>query len=108
MAWCLQKVVFDLFEQSLFRRQVVDRQRFRQLLQQLLLLARHLRGHLDVDMHVQVAARVAVEDGDALVTQAELRAVLRAFGDLQLIRLFERGNFDFSPQRRLRNKARIR
>ena len=63
-------------------------------------------GHLDADVDVEIAARAAVEDGDALVAHLELRAVLRAFGDLELVRLAEGGHFDLAAQGGLRDIQR--
>src|SRR6266851_1572309 len=57
-------------------------------------------------MDVQIAARAAVENGDALVTQLELRAVLRAFGNLELVRLAEGGNVDLAAEGSLRDVQR--
>src|SRR5581483_8755241 len=102
----LHKVVFDLFEQALLGRLIVHRKRVRQLLQQLLLLARELGRDLYINVHVEIAPGVAVEHGDALVAQAELRTALCSLRNLQLVRLFERRNLDFGAERGLRNVHR--
>src|SRR4051794_16482088 len=57
-------------------------------------------------MDVQIAARAAIENRYALVPQLELRAVLRAFRNLQLVRLSEGGHFDLAAERGLSNVQR--
>src|ERR1017187_888401 len=96
------EVVFDLVEKPFFGGRVVHRQGLAQLLHQFLLVARQPRGNLHIHMHVEVAPRAAVHHRHTLVPQPELRAALRAFGNLELVRLIERGHLDFRAQRRLR------
>src|ERR1019366_8398382 len=94
----LHEVVFDFVEEALFAGVVVDRQSVAQLFEELALLAGEARGHLDADVNVEIAACAAVEDGDALVAQLELRGVLGAFGDFELVRLAERRHFNLAAE----------
>src|SRR5262249_11471969 len=49
-------------------------------------------------MHVEVAAPAAVHNRHAFIAQPELRSVLRAFGNFEFVRTFERRNFDLTAQ----------
>src|SRR5205807_3185291 len=54
-------------------------------------------------MDVQIAAAGAVQDGHALTAQAELRAILRALGNFEFLRLLDRRYLEFAAQRGLRH-----
>src|SRR5579883_1550347 len=99
----LHEVVFDLLEETLFRRRIVDGQGVPKLFEQLALFAGDARRDANVNVDVEIAAAAAVDVGNALVLEPELRAGLRAFRDLQLVRLFERGDFDLGAERGLRD-----
>src|ERR1043165_6307755 len=104
----LHEVVFDFFEDSLFRGTVVHGQGVAKLLHELALLASEAHGQLYRDVHVLIAAAVGVQDRDAFVAQLELRAVLRAFGNLELLRALDRRHFDFAAECGLRHVERNR
>src|SRR5689334_16554993 len=89
-----REVVFDLLEKPLLGGLIFRRQGVTQLLQQFFLLAAEPGRNAYVDMHVEVAAGVAVDDRHALVADAELGPALGSLGDLELVRLLERGYFD--------------
>src|SRR6202451_192141 len=90
----LHEVVLDLLEEAFFRRRIIDRQGIAQLFQQLPLLARKPAGNLDLDANQQVAATAAVYHRDALITEAELRAALRALRNSEPAGLAQRGYID--------------
>src|ERR1035441_3348679 len=53
-------------------------------------------------MHVEVATPAAVHHRHTLMPQPELRAALGSFGNLELVRLIERGHLDLRAQCGLR------
>ena len=91
----LHKQVFDLIQDALFVRIVVDWQRFGELLEQLTLIARQFGGDFHVDVDHQVAAAAPLHLGNALTFQPQFRAALRSFGDPQLVRPFKSRHGDF-------------
>src|SRR3989338_4515012 len=71
---------------------------FIQFLEQLTLVLGELDRRLDHDVAVQVARVAGADALDALATQAEGLAMLRAFGDVDLRLATERRHFDAAAQ----------
>src|SRR4051812_24718182 len=91
----LNEVIPHLFKQALFVWLVIHRKSIPQLLEEPALFAREFGRNLDVDMHDQIAAAAPLHFRYASAADTKLRSVLRAFGNLQKMRAFERRDADF-------------
>jgi len=70
-------------------------------LQQFFLALGELGGSLHADFYEEISGAAAVEDGDALILEANGRAGLCAFGNFERLVAAERGDGDFRAERGL-------
>ena len=74
----------------------------RELFEEFALFAGEFAGSFDLHVNDDIASRMAVHLGDALLLQAELRACLRAFRNFEHCGLAERRNGNFGTEGGLR------
>src|SRR5579883_1349068 len=99
----LQKVILDLIQDALFARLVGGWQQVAQFLKQAPLLARKLGRDVHIQMHIEVAAASALNARHAQAANAQPRAGLRPFRNLQRLNAVEGVQLDRSAESGLRD-----